>query len=366
MSETLNFEFYGNSVLRWTIAIGVFFLATILVALLRKTITSRFDEKSKATETQIDDLLVELLKKTRPYFYAAIFLRASANILTLPPRDFGILQALFIIATLFQIIVWGNAATELLVQGYLKRHMSTDPRSVTTVRALGMVIRVTLVVIVLLIGLQHFGFNVTTLIAGLGIGGIAVALAMQNILGDLFGALSIMADKPFVVGDTIQVDSLLGTVERIGLKTTRLRGLTGEQLVFSNGDLLKSRIHNFKRMYQRRIAFTNSLTLNTPPEILEKIPPLIKEIVESQPHVKFSTCYFTTITETAFRVETVYMVLTPDFETYLKAQQGINLQILRRFKDIGATLVSPFPPVTIQRAAAQAAPAQGTQAGAGQ
>jgi small-conductance mechanosensitive channel len=185
-------------------------------------------------------------------------------------------------------------------------------------------------------------------VAGLGIGGIAVALAIQNILGDLFASLSIALDKPFVIGDFIIVDQLLGTVEHIGLKTTRIRSLSGEQIVFSNADLLNSRIRNYKRMYERRVVFSIGVTYQTPYEKLASIGTTLKEIIESQPDVRFDRAHFREYADSSLNYEVVYYVKSPDYNRYMDIQQAINLEIYRRFQDGGIEFAYPTRTLYLQ------------------
>ncbi len=177
--------------------------------------------------------------------------------------------------------------------------------------------------------------------AGLGVTGIAVALALQNILGDLFASLSIVLDKPFVVGDYIVVDTLQGTVERIGLKTTRVRSLSGEQIVFSNADLLKSRLRNFKRMQERRVAFTFGVTYQTPEALLTRIPGIVREVITPLPSTRFDRAHFQSFGEYALLFEVVYFVTTPDYALFMDIQQAINLGLLGRFRQEGIAFAYP-------------------------
>ena len=186
--------------------------------------------------------------------------------------------------------------------------------------------------IILLIALDNLGVNVSALIAGLGVGGIAVALAVQNILGDLFASFSIVLDKPFVIGDFIIVDNFMGTIEHIGLKTTRVRSLSGEQLIFSNSDLLKTRIRNFKRMYERRVVFSIGVVYQTSHEKLTKIPPIIKKIIENQEQTRFDRAHFKEYGSYALNFEIVYWIENPDYNIYMDIQQTINLEIFQQFK----------------------------------
>jgi small-conductance mechanosensitive channel len=178
---------------------------------------------------------------------------------------------------------------------------------------------------------NNFGYDVTAIVAGLGIGGIAIALAAQNILGDLFNYFVIFFDRPFEIGDFITVDDKKGTVEYIGIKTTRLKSITGEQLVFSNSDLTNSRIHNFKRMQRRRILFSLGVIYQTPPDLLEKIPTILKDIVAAQPNITFDRAHFAKFGASSLDYEVVYFVETSEYTTYMDLQQKINMQIFHAF-----------------------------------
>jgi len=190
--------------------------------------------------------------------------------------------------------------------------------------------------------------DITGLAAGLGIGGIAVALAAQSILGDLFAAFSIYIDQPFVIGDYLVVGSYNGTVEKIGMKTTRLRSLTGEQLVFSNSDLVGSRIQNFGRLEERRAAFSVGVTYDTPTAKVEKIPGIIQDVVESQDHVRFDRSHFKEFGDSALIVETVYYVLLPAYQTKMDIQQAINLDLKRRFEAEGIEFAFPTQMIFVE------------------
>jgi small-conductance mechanosensitive channel len=195
--------------------------------------------------------------------------------------------------------------------------------------------------VVLLVALDNFGVDITALVTGLGIGGIAVALAVQNILGDLFASLSIILDKPFVIGDFIIVDNYMGNIEHIGLKSTRVRSLSGEQLIFSNSDLLKSRIRNYKRMMKRRVVFAVGVVYQTAPEKLKVIPELIKKMIEAQELTEFDRVHFKEFGNFSLNYEAVYWVCSPDYKTYMDIQQAINLAIFEEFKTQGIEFAYP-------------------------
>jgi small-conductance mechanosensitive channel len=245
------------------------------------------------------------------------------------------------IATLLQVALWLSAGATKAIDAKRKRDLEKHPDGVAAMDILSFIARVTIWSIVLLAVLDNLGVNITTMIAGLGVGGIAVALAAQNILGDLFASLSIVLDKPFVVGDFLIIGEFLGSVEKVGIKTTRLRSLSGEQLVFSNNDLLSSRIRNYGRMYERRVVFSLGVTYQTPAAKLRKIPDMIREAVESQEHVRFDRAHFQKYGDFALIFEVVYYVLSADYNQYMDIQQGINLKIYEDFEADGIAFAYP-------------------------
>jgi small-conductance mechanosensitive channel len=215
--------------------------------------------------------------------------------------------------------------------------------------AFGFILKLVVWSVILLLVLDNLGVNITTLVAGLGVGGIAIALAVQNVLGDLFASLSIVLDKPFVIGDFIIVDNFLGSIEHIGLKTTRVRSLSGEQLIFANSDLLQSRIRNFKRMYERRVVFSLTVIYQTPYEKLIKIPQIVREIIESKESVRFDRAHFKEYGNSSLNFEIVYWVLSPDYNKYMDIQQAINLDIFRTFEAEGIEFAYPTQTLYIEK-----------------
>lgn len=216
-----------------------------------------------------------------------------------------------------------------------------DPSRVTAFRAFGLVGRIVLWSILLILTLDNFGVDITALVAGLGIGGIAIALAVQNVLKDILAYVSILVDQPFVIGDFLTVDEMAGTVEHIGIKSTRIRSLSGEQLIFSNEDLLSSRIRNYKRMFGRRVVFGMGVIYGTPVEKLEAIPDMMREAIEAQPDVRFDRAHFKVFDDSALTFEGVNYVLLPDYTEYMNRQQAINLALYRRFTDEGIEFAFP-------------------------
>ena len=350
MQETsfLEWQFYHNSVRAWGVA-GLAFLAIGLTLYIVRTVLERRLAKiAERTATVADDAVVDLLRRTRHFFIIAAAVAGATLFLDLPKRALDILRVLGTIALILQIAIWGNGVISFWFRYYAEQKAESDISSRTTIAAFSFVARAGLWAMLALVALNRLGYDVTALITGLGVGGIAIALAVQNILGDLFGALAIVVDKPFVVGDTISVDTFTGTVEHVGLKTTRLRSVTGEQLIFSNADLLKSRIRNHRRMQERRVLFVVGITYETPPDVVARVPTMIREAIEAQSPVRFDRSHFSSYGDSALNFETVYFVLTPDYLTYMNINEAVNLAILRRFAAEGVAFAYPTRAVVIQ------------------
>lgn len=333
--------FFGVPLGRWLLLLTVTALISGVLIVATRFLARRFETFAERTENKIDDIVATLLRQTRWYFLVALGLYLSVLIVELPNVGTKNVGRVAFVLLLLQVVWWGNSLIKLYVRRYKEENLDEDAAAVTTMQAVGFLGRILLWALVIMLALQNFGIEITPLIAGLGVGGIAVALAVQNVLGDLFASLSIVLDKPFVVGDFLIIDDYLGTVERIGLKTTRLRSLSGEQIVVSNGDLLNSRIRNYKRMFERRIVFTVGVVYGTPADQLEAIPDMIREIVEAQEQTRFDRSHFKQYGDSALLYETVYYVLVPDYNVYMDIQQAINLAIYRRFEDEGIDFAYP-------------------------
>lgn len=347
------YEFYGNTLGRWLAAAGVFVLALIVFFLIRSIVARRAARLADLTRSEWDDALVETLKRTRGWFLVIVAVFIGSLVLVFPEatqtRTRGAIKTIVILALLLQAGLWGNVLITAGLERYVKRRTDEDPASVMTISALAFIGKLVLFSLLLLLALDNLGIDVTALITGLGVGGIAVALAVQNILGDLLASLSIVFDKPFVLGDFIIVGDQLGTVEKIGLKTTRVRSLSGEQLVFANNDLLQSRIRNFKRMYERRVVFSLGVTYDTPRGKLQQIPEVLREIVESQQQVRFDRAHFKGFGAFSLDFEVVYYVLAPDYNLYMDIQQAINLAIYERFERMSVEFAFPTQTLYLEK-----------------
>jgi small-conductance mechanosensitive channel len=344
----LEWQFYHNSLQAWLVAGTVFAVIAAVLIIVRTLLARRLAKIAQRTATTADDAIVDLLRRTRYFFIFTAAVAGGKLFLDLPERAHDVGRVLGTIALILQIAIWGNGLITFWFRNYAERKAESDISSRTTIAAFSFVARAILWIMLALVALNRLGFDVTALITGLGVGGIAIALAVQNVLGDLFAALAIVLDKPFVVGDAISVDTFTGTVEHVGLKTTRLRSVNGEQLIFSNADLLKSRIKNFKRMQERRVLFMVGVTYDTPPDVVERIPSMLRAAIEAQEQVRFDRSHFVSYGDSALNFETVYFVLTADYARYADINQAVNLAIYRRFADEKIQFAYPTRTVILQ------------------
>ena len=340
-------EFLDNTLQAWSLAVLLGAGTAVALRILARTIVRRLAGIAQRTETYWDDVVAGVLGATKTWFLAIVAAFVAALVLTLPPDWEEMIRRAAAAALIVQAGLWAAAGLTGWLANYRRLRMKDDPAAATTVAALGFVGKIVLWSLVLLLALDNVGVDVTALVAGLGVGGIAVALAAQNLLGDLFASMSIVFDKPFVLGDFIVIGEFAGSVEHIGLKTTRIRSITGEQLVFSNADLLASRVRNYGRMRERRILFSVGVVYQTPKEKLERIPAILREAVETAERTRFDRAHFKAFGPSSLDFEVVYYVQVPDFARYMDAQQKINLEIVGRFAAEGIEFAYPTQTIFI-------------------
>ena len=331
--EWLEHRIYGISLLDWSIVVLITCILTFIFDLLRRFIVHRMRAIGTATNKKSINFVAEIIKRTRLLFLLFVAIFIALNYFDMSPKLENLARRVIVISLILQIALWANYGIYLWRKDYIETHRDTDAASATTVGILGFILRLLLWSLIILSVLDNLGINITTLVAGLGVGGVAVALALQNILGDIFASLSIALDKPFMIGDFLVVDDHTGTVEYIGLKTTRIRSLSGEQIIFANNDLLKSRIRNYKRMYERRVVFHFGVIYQTSATALERIPAMMRDIIESQSEVRFDRAHFQKYGDSSLDFEVVYYVKGPDYNLYMDIQQAINLTLFRRFAE---------------------------------
>lgn len=332
------------------LALALVAAVSLLLMAMRGRLARRLTRYAASTPGRVDDLLAEIVRRTLAIFPIAISIFLVIAILPLSPQVERFARGLAIILSLLQIGVWGSIAVRAIIERQFAAE-STDPSDtaragVARMAAFGA--RVLLWSVLTLVALANLGVDVTALVAGLGVGGVAVALATQNILGDLFASFSILLDKPFVPGDFIVVGDFMGSIEQIGVKTTRVRGLGGEQIVFSNNDLLQSRLRNYKRMRERRVLFELRVVYETNVENLRAIPGMIREVVLARERTRFDRAHFAKYGDFSLHFEVVYYVLDADYNVYMDIQHAINLEIFQRFAAAGIEFAYPTQTVLIQ------------------
>jgi len=332
----------------WLIALVVFAATVLILRVVQWLVRRKLSKFAERTATRWDDYAVTAIGDTHFLFLVAIGIYVASLTLVLRPAYAVAFQSFAAITLLLQGGIWLNSILREAIEERRRLAENVEPARLATLALLGFVARVVLWSVVLLLLLDNLGIDVTALVAGLGIGGVAVALAVQNILGDLFASLSIVLDKPFVIGDFLVVDDFMGAVEKIGLKTTRIRSLSGEQLVLSNNDLLTSRVRNFGRMQERRVVFTLGVTYQTPREQIEAIPGLIRQAVEAADNTRFDRSHFSEYANFSLNFETVYYVLSRDFTEYMDAQQAIYLHIHEAFEKAGIEFAYPTQTLYLQ------------------
>jgi small-conductance mechanosensitive channel len=348
-TDTVRTILAENTLQDWLTALTIFTAGSVILYFARKIAVGRLARLAARTETTLAEAVVDVLGRTRFLILMLVAFWLGAHGLALPPQAMKFLNAALLVVVLFQVALWLNRIVGHLIRHFVRLEIEEESSQVATSTALTFVAKLILWTVVLLVALDNLSVDVNTLIASLGVGGIAVALAAQNILGDLFASLSIMFDKPFVVGDFIVVGDLPGTVEKIGLKTTRVRSLTGEQLIFSNNDLLSSRIKNFKRMRERRITFSIGVTYETPVEKVKRIPDMIREILGEEEEARLDRTHFKAYGDFALLFETVFWVTRPEFGVAMDIQQRINLALFERFEKEGIGFAYPTQTVHLAR-----------------
>lgn len=347
LDQLLELPIFRNSIIDWLLALGLTALLLVVLLWVRSLVRRYHGRRLQTDRTELTEVPIEVISRTTLLFFIVLSVFMGLTTLTMSAGTEQVLRSALTVALFWQSGVWISAAAAAWLERRRRRTESFDRAVVGSLAVIGFIVRVAIWALLALLTLDNLGIDVTALVAGLGIGGIAIALAVQNILGDLFASLSITFDKPFVLGDFLIVDDFLGSVEYIGIKSTRLRSLSGEQIVMSNADLLKSRVRNYGRMIERRVVFATSVTYETPIEKLERIAPLIREIIEAQSDTRFDRSHFAKHGPSSLDFETVYYVLSADFNRYMDIQQATNLRLHREFARLGIEFAYPAQKVFV-------------------
>jgi small-conductance mechanosensitive channel len=350
--EFLNTEYYGNSIQNYLTVVGMILGGMLIIRLFRKGILLRLKKWATTTETNFDDYVVSAVERFILPMLNVGVMYFSIKYLNLTEEASKILRNGFIIAFTFYAIRLTTSSLKILLESYAKRQEGGEEK-VKQLKGIMIVISILIWSMGGVFLFDNLGYDVTAIITGLGIGGLAVALAAQTILGDLFNYFVIFFDRPFEIGDYIVVDDKRGNVEYIGIKTTRIKSLSGEQIIISNSDLTNSRVHNFKRMEKRRIVFNLGVTYQTPPDQLREIPGIIRKIITEQNDAQIDRCHFATYGDFSLNFETVYYVTEPDYAKYMDIQESINLQIFEAFSERKIDFAYPTQTLFLEKNATQ-------------
>lgn len=339
MNNWLDQVYAGNTLRAYGIALLLLIGGVIALKIIRYILVRKITRYARRTTTDLDDFILDVTAKSiLPMLYAGLIYFCLKSL------DLSVKFAAVIhVAVVVVFVYFAVRAVVSLIEYGLKVYFRRAGKSASNyaLNGLMIIVKVLLFTFGLVFLLDNLGYNVATVLTGLGIGGIAIALAAQTILGDLFAYFSILFDRPFEIGDFLIVDDKLGTVAHIGIKTTRINSLSGEQLIYSNKSLTETWIHNYSRMEKRRAVFGFNVSYATPPDKLEAIPGVVKKIVESQPEIAFDRAHFASFKDSFLYFEVVYYSLSPDYTAYMNKQQAINLGIMRAFEEMGISFAFP-------------------------
>jgi len=333
--------FLGNELSAWLIALVQFLVWFTVLPIARAFVGKRLKAVEAGQPHPVLELTRALLNRTTRLFLIVVATYLALQWLVVPERFDRYINGAMLVILWLQVAIWGTAAVRFVVERRLvavERDAQGGSASLNIIKFVGVAAVWALALLMLL---ANLGVNITALVAGLGVGGIAIALAVQNVLGDLLASLSIALDKPFKVGDFLAVGSELGTVEHIGIKSTRLRSLSGEQIVMPNADLLGSRVRNFGRMFERRIVFSVGVTYETDRAMLREIPAIIERAIRRHEKTRFDRSHFAGFGDFSLNFESVYFVLDPAYGIYMDIQQAINLELVEQFAERGIDFAYP-------------------------
>ena len=327
---------------------GVALLSFFLILGLKILLSTKVARWIGATKNRWDDIVADTIERTSQFFILATSLYIGFHFIPHPKSVALFIWRIYFVVLMWQISVWSFSLLDKWISSAIRKRTQKNPATANSISLIQLVFRFVLFSMLFLFTLSNLGIRITTIIAGLGVGGIAVALALQKILGDLFSSLSIVLDKPFVVGDFVVVEQYMGTVEKIGLKTTRLRSLSGEQIIISNSDLLGTRIRNFKRMHERRVVQLFSINYDTDQKLLKTAVETVEAVIRSKDRVRFERCHFMKITPTSLDIEAVYWVLSDDHGLHMDIQQEILYEIRKIFLSEGIDFAHPISEILIR------------------
>ncbi len=348
--EILAYQALDNTVFQYLIAVAVFLALFLILKIFKNIVILRLKRLSEKTKTDIDDLLIKIISSVRQSFYLFVSLYIAIRFLNCSELFFKVINYLFFFIIAYYIVKAIESVIDYGAEKLVERRKKQEKElSESVVSLLKKILKAVIWVLAVIIVLQNLGYNITALAAGFGIGGIAIALALQNILGDLFASFAIYFDKPFEIGDYIVVGDDAGTVKQIGIKSTRIQSRQGEQLVISNKELTSARVHNYKKMERRRVVFSFGLAYETPTKKLRKVPDIIREIIYNIEITEIDRVFFNKFGEFSLNFEVVYWLKSSDYEGFIESQPKINLAIMEAFQKEGIEMAYPTQTIFVKK-----------------
>ena len=347
--EFLQLSYFGNTLQNYLISLGILLVILLFIRVLKGRVFSRLKKWAKKTKTDFDDELIYTIESIPGLLYFFVALYVASQILVLHP----VIQKAVTVVFVVLLFYWATKVASELI-GYILMKMAKEQNGKreknTTYYALNLMAKIVLWTTGLLLILSNLGVNISALMASLGIGGIAIALAIQNILGDIFSSFSIYLDKPFEVGDYVIVGEHQGTIKKIGLKTTRVEALQGEEIVISNNELTSTRIRNFRRMKKRRVVFIIGVTYSTPHKVLKKIPDIMEKAIKPIKKTTFDRSNFASFGDFSLNFETVYYLESNNYKEYMDTQEKINLAVVEAFEQERIEIAFPTQTIHLHQA----------------
>jgi small-conductance mechanosensitive channel len=347
MQQWLQTIFLGNTIQNWLISIGIITALLLLIRVFRMIVLQKLKAWTAKTNTTIDDFFISITERSILPILNVAAIYAGLRYLWISDAVKKIFHIVIAVIITFYMVRLITSVLQHSLELYLRKQERAEEK-MKQLKGIMLVVNLIVWTLGLIFLLDNLGYNVTAVVTGLGIGGIAIALAVQKILGDLFCYFVIFFDRPFEIGDFIIVDDFKGTIEHVGLKTTRLRSLDGEELIFSNTDLTNSRIHNYKKMFRRRVVFKIGVEYSTTEEQLKKIPAIITEIIKGISSISLDRVHFTSFGSFSLDYEIVYYVESGEYNFYMDIQQDINLKIYKAFAAEGISFAFPTQTLLMQ------------------
>ena len=348
--EILTYTFWSNLIKEYLIAFAIFILAVVVLKFFKRVVIKKLKKLTKQTRGEFDDLLIEIIASIGWFFYFFLSLYIAIQFIQLPELIEKIVYYAVIISITYYIVKGIQRIIDYGFEKMVKKKEEQDEEfDLSIIHLTGKILKGVLWGIAIIIILQNLGYNISTLVAGLGIGGLAIAFALQNILGDIFASFSIYLDKPFQVGDFVIIGNDKGVVKKIGIKSTRIQTLQGEELVMSNKELTETRVHNYKKMEKRRIIFVFGVTYETPTEKVKKIPGIVGKIIDDIKVTETDRVHFKEFGDFSLNFEVVYYLKSSEYNVYMDTQQEINLTMKEQFEKEGIEFAYPTQTIFINK-----------------